>query len=256
MLKCPECGSERVSGFGSKWKCDECSCEFDKNLDFDEIEKAGNVLDSKVENLGKANKDYDNEEEKEILEKIEKELLENEMLEIESKFKKKREKLKKEKEEEFNNNVSLLEECNDEVIGILSLNNVPEYNKAKDERIDVLARKFDTTTLKSKIDGAEKERDKKQIEYEESVSFLEGFDDGVLHLLAKYNLPSYIRSREDIIHELAKQFNSSTLEDKLIEFSKERKAEELKKAKADANTDKWALIFFVILMLVILFFAI
>ena len=217
MIKCPRCGSENVSSKESKLKCEDCNFEF--------------------------------AEEKELFEKLGRDLAEKERKKMELKLRENREQLKKDKEEEYNKSVSLLEECDDELIAILSLNNVPIYTVARDERIDTLARKFDSSTLKSKISNAEVEREKKEKEYNESFSLLQQCDTHIINLLSINNVPDDARSRERKIDELSKQFDSSTLQEKIDALKKEQE----EKIKNDASVDSWAFVILILVLLIIIF---
>ena len=74
------------------------------------------------------------------------------------------EREKKLREEEYNRSVSILEECDHEVLDILTLNNLPSNIEERDKRIDLLAKKFKPTSLENRIAMAEREIEKKELE--------------------------------------------------------------------------------------------
>lgn len=230
MVECPKCGSENISSFGLKWKCNNCSFEFNK--DFEKITNERKEFSSG---------DVDIKEEKEFLASLENKLLKKQRKEIEITFKEKRGQLKEVKEKEYNESVSLLEECDDDIIEILSLNNVPVYTKARDERIDTLARKFDPSTLKSKIITVKNQ-------YEESSSLLQQYDNEVIDLLSVNNVPGDANSRDRKIFELAKRFDSSTLQAKIDKLGKEYQ----EKAYNDSTDTITLIVIFLVLIISVL----
>ena len=99
MVRCPKCGSKRVSKYESKWKCDMCRCVFtSSNSDFDDFDL--NDTFAQVEQLRRERR----EKEKLERQRVERERKEKEREKIRNErlIKEKREKTAKERAKTLN----------------------------------------------------------------------------------------------------------------------------------------------------------
>ena len=316
MVRCPKCGSKRVSKEGSKWKCYMCRCIFTSSSGFNDFDV--DAAFAQVEQLRRERREKERLEqeklERERRERREKERLEQERLERERRDredrerrerlarerrekqrrerlarerreKKERERLARERREKerqerierekkgffTDKSLALLKNCSRRDLGIIyNKINIPKM-ESKKSRLNYIANKYTTKDIERMIKEAERERkeeekrvrrekeekERKQRErrekerkareedYKNSVSLLEECGDDVLDILTLNNLPSNTEERDERIDLLAKKFKPKALKHRISMADKEIEKERLLKA----NTDKWTVIFIILLFL-------